>query len=143
MKVMLSCGEPSGDLYAGALATHIRRLEPTADVFGLGGECVEAAGGRLVADYRGTGRDRSDRGAPGAATVVGDVSPLGADGAGGTPSRVRGDRLLGVQFPPLPRHRGAWYPGGLLHQPASLGLAPWPAPGHGAFRDPRPGDFSV
>jgi lipid-A-disaccharide synthase len=53
MKVMLSCGEPSGDLYAGALTTQILRLDPTADVFGLGGECVAAAGGRLVADYRG------------------------------------------------------------------------------------------
>ena len=37
-KVMLSCGEPSGDLYAGALTTEIRRLDPTAEVFGLGGE---------------------------------------------------------------------------------------------------------
>lgn len=53
MKVMLSCGEPSGDLYAGALTSQILRLEPSADVFGLGGECVAAAGGRLVADYRG------------------------------------------------------------------------------------------
>jgi len=53
MKVMLSCGEPSGDLYAGALTTQILGLDPTADVFGLGGECVAAAGGRLVADYRG------------------------------------------------------------------------------------------
>jgi lipid-A-disaccharide synthase len=53
MKVMLSCGEPSGDLYAGALITQLRQLDPTAEVFGLGGECVAAAGGRLVADYRG------------------------------------------------------------------------------------------
>ena len=53
MKVMLSCGEPSGDLYAGALITQLRQLDPPADVFGLGGECVAAAGGRLVADYRG------------------------------------------------------------------------------------------
>ena len=53
MKVMLSCGEPSGDLYAGALVTQLRQLDPTAEVFGLGGECVAAAGGRLVADYRG------------------------------------------------------------------------------------------
>jgi lipid-A-disaccharide synthase len=52
-KVMLSCGEPSGDLYAGALTTEIRRLEPDADVFGLGGERLAAAGGRLVADYGG------------------------------------------------------------------------------------------
>ena len=53
MKVMLSCGEPSGDLYAGALITQLRQLDPTAEVFGLGGECVAAVGGRLVADYRG------------------------------------------------------------------------------------------
>ncbi len=53
MKVMLSCGEPSGDLYAGALTSEIRRLEPNAEVFGLGGACLASAGGRLVADYRG------------------------------------------------------------------------------------------
>ncbi len=50
-KVMLSCGEPSGDLYAGALTTEIRRLDPTADVFGLGGEQLAASGGRLVRDF--------------------------------------------------------------------------------------------
>ena len=53
IKVMLSCGEPSGDLYAGALTTEIRRLEPNADVFGLGGERLAGAGGRLTADYAG------------------------------------------------------------------------------------------
>ena len=52
-KVMLSCGEPSGDLYAGALTTEIRRLDPTADVFGLGGEQFAASGGRLVRDFGG------------------------------------------------------------------------------------------
>ena len=52
-KVMLSCGEPSGDLYAGALTTEIRRLDPTADVFGLGGEQFVASGGRLVRDFGG------------------------------------------------------------------------------------------
>ncbi|HJN45137.1 MAG: lipid-A-disaccharide synthase [Vicinamibacterales bacterium] len=52
-KVMLSCGEPSGDLYAGALTTEILRLEPEADVSGLGGERLLSAGGRLVSDYDG------------------------------------------------------------------------------------------
>jgi len=52
-KVMLSCGEPSGDLYAGALAAQIRHLDQDADVFGLGGERLAAAGGRLTADYAG------------------------------------------------------------------------------------------
>ena len=50
---MLSCGEASGDLYAGALVAALRRREPDVDVFGLGGERFEAAGGRLVADFRG------------------------------------------------------------------------------------------
>ena len=50
---MLSCGEPSGDLYAGALTAEIRRLDPNADVFGLGGRRFAAAGGRLLTDYTG------------------------------------------------------------------------------------------
>ncbi len=52
-KVMISCGEASGDLYAGALTTEIRRLDPGAEVFGLGGERLQQSGARLVADYRG------------------------------------------------------------------------------------------
>jgi lipid-A-disaccharide synthase len=50
---MLSCGEASGDLYAGALVAALRRREPDIDVFGLGGERFRAAGGRLVADFHG------------------------------------------------------------------------------------------
>lgn len=53
MRIMVSCGEPSGDLYAGALATALRRLEPAVDLVGLGGEQFAAAGGRLLGDYRG------------------------------------------------------------------------------------------
>ena len=48
---MLSCGEASGDLYAGALVAALRRREPDIDVFGLGGERFKAAGGRLIADF--------------------------------------------------------------------------------------------
>jgi lipid-A-disaccharide synthase len=50
---MLSCGEASGDLYAGALVAALRRREPDVDVFGLGGERFKAAGGRLIADFHG------------------------------------------------------------------------------------------
>jgi lipid-A-disaccharide synthase len=53
MRIMIACGEPSGDLYAGALTAEIRRRVPSADVFGLGGERLAAAGGRLVGDFRG------------------------------------------------------------------------------------------
>ena len=50
---MISCGEPSGDLYAGALAVEIRRRAPGAAIFGLGGQRLIAGGGELLADYRG------------------------------------------------------------------------------------------
>ena len=53
MRIMISCGEPSGDLYAGALASEILRRQPAADVLGLGGQQFAAAGGRLVGDFRG------------------------------------------------------------------------------------------
>jgi lipid-A-disaccharide synthase len=53
MKVMLSCGEPSGDLYAGALTTALRQREPGVEVFGLGGERLRSAGGRLEGAYDG------------------------------------------------------------------------------------------
>jgi lipid-A-disaccharide synthase len=53
VRVMLSCGEPSGDLYAGALAAEILRREPSADVLGFGGARLSAAGARLVGDFQG------------------------------------------------------------------------------------------
>jgi lipid-A-disaccharide synthase len=53
MRVMLSCGEASGDLYAGALVEALRAREPDIDVFGLGGDRFSAAGGRLIGDFRG------------------------------------------------------------------------------------------
>ena len=53
MRVMISCGEPSGDLYAGALASEIRRLDPTATISGFGGAHLRAAGAELVGDFSG------------------------------------------------------------------------------------------
>jgi lipid-A-disaccharide synthase len=50
---MLSCGEASGDQYAGALVGALRATHPTLDVFGFGGPRFAAAGGDLVGDYRG------------------------------------------------------------------------------------------
>jgi lipid-A-disaccharide synthase len=51
MKVMLSCGEASGDLYAGALATELRARAPGIELFGFGGPRLAAAGGELIGDY--------------------------------------------------------------------------------------------
>jgi lipid-A-disaccharide synthase len=53
LRVLLSCGEPSGDLYAGALTRELRAIVPGAEVFGLGGPQFTAAGGRAIVDYRG------------------------------------------------------------------------------------------
>jgi lipid-A-disaccharide synthase len=50
---MISCGEPSGDLYAGALATEILRLDPSATIVGLGGRHLREAGASLTADFGG------------------------------------------------------------------------------------------
>jgi lipid-A-disaccharide synthase len=52
-KILISCGEPSGDLYAGALTKEILHRDPASEVFGLGGERFRAGGGRLLEDYRG------------------------------------------------------------------------------------------
>ena len=52
-RILLSCGEASGDLYAGALVEALRRREPGVEVFGLGGGYFAAAGGQLVADFHG------------------------------------------------------------------------------------------
>ena len=52
-KVLISCGEPSGDLYAGALATALRDLDPGTRVIGLGGDHLRDSGAELVAHYRG------------------------------------------------------------------------------------------
>ncbi len=50
---MISCGEPSGDLYAGALASEILRLEPGAVITGFGSDRLRAAGASLVGDFKG------------------------------------------------------------------------------------------
>src|SRR5687768_5545260 len=52
-RLLVSCGEPSGDLYAADLVHHLRGRTPEpARVFGLGGDRLEAAGARLLAHVR-------------------------------------------------------------------------------------------
>jgi len=50
---MISCGEPSGDLYAGALASEILKIEPDAVITGFGSDRLRAAGATLVGDFKG------------------------------------------------------------------------------------------
>jgi len=48
---MISCGEASGDLYAGALATELRSRVPGVEIFGFGGPRLQRAGGELLGDF--------------------------------------------------------------------------------------------
>jgi lipid-A-disaccharide synthase len=50
---MMSCGEPSGDLYAAALARELFRLAPGTMVSGFGGQRLRAAGATLTDDFSG------------------------------------------------------------------------------------------
>ncbi|MBF8300151.1 MAG: Lipid-A-disaccharide synthase, partial [Acidobacteria bacterium] len=50
---MISCGEASGDLYAGALTAELRARAPSAEVFGFGGQRLQGAGATLVGDFTG------------------------------------------------------------------------------------------
>src|SRR6185369_14258348 len=52
-RIMISCGEASGDLYAGALVRAMRSIDPHVSAFGFGGGQLQAAGAELVGDYRG------------------------------------------------------------------------------------------
>lgn len=50
--ILLSAGEPSGDLHGAAVARELLRRWPDAKLFGLGGPRMRAAGVELLADHR-------------------------------------------------------------------------------------------
>ena len=53
MRIMISCGEASGDLYAGALAAELRARAPGIEITGFGGPRLEAAGASLMGSFAG------------------------------------------------------------------------------------------
>jgi lipid-A-disaccharide synthase len=92
--VMMSCGEASGDLYAGALALELKRLAPDVRIFGIGGEKMHAAGAELIADYRGlavTGLFEAIRVVPRSFTLLKQLRQRMA--------RDRPDVLVVIDFP--------------------------------------------
>jgi len=48
MRIFLSAGEQSGDLHGASVAREIRRLQPDAELLGLGGTRMESAGVRIL-----------------------------------------------------------------------------------------------
>jgi lipid-A-disaccharide synthase len=51
-RLLVVSGEPSGELYAAQLVRHLRDLEPGLEVFGLGGDRLQAQGATLLAHVR-------------------------------------------------------------------------------------------
>ena len=51
-RILISAGEASGDLHAGAVTRAIKQLNPAAEVFGMGGDCMREAGGQVLFDIK-------------------------------------------------------------------------------------------
>jgi lipid-A-disaccharide synthase len=51
-RLLVVSGEPSGELYAALLVRRLRELRPGLDVFGLGGDRLQAEGATLLAHVR-------------------------------------------------------------------------------------------
>lgn len=51
-KIFISAGEASGDLHAGAVIRALKKLDPSVEVFGMGGDCFRAAGGEVLFDIK-------------------------------------------------------------------------------------------
>ncbi|HPI73535.1 MAG TPA: lipid-A-disaccharide synthase [bacterium] len=43
-RIMISAGEASGDMHGGRLVAALKQLDPTAEIFGIGGDAMQAAG---------------------------------------------------------------------------------------------------
>jgi lipid-A-disaccharide synthase len=91
---MISCGEPSGDVYAGALAAEIKRMEPDTTIVGFGGDRLRQAGGSLVHHFSGlsvTGLTEAIRVLPRAWGIYRDLVR--------TARRERPDVFVAIDFP--------------------------------------------
>lgn len=55
MRIMISAGEASGDMHAGALAAEIKKEDPRAELFGMGGPSMRRAGVEIIYDIENLG----------------------------------------------------------------------------------------
>ena len=126
MRILMSCGEPSGDLYAGALVERAARARARhRDLSASAAIASRRPAAELLAHYRGlsvTGLDRSRcASCPRALALHPHASPR-------RPADVRpdvfvADRFSRRQLPPDGGDEAARHSGGLLHRPAALGVA--------------------
>ena len=73
LRVMISCGEASGDLYAADLTRALRERSPGIEVRGMGGPRLREAGAELLAEYTGisvTGLTEAVRVVPRALSLI-------------------------------------------------------------------------
>ena len=54
-KILISAGEVSGDIHAAAVTAAIKKIDPTAEVFGMGGDALRGAGGEVLFDIKDHG----------------------------------------------------------------------------------------
>ena len=47
-KIIISAGEASGDVHAAAVTKALKRIDPSCEVFGMGGDCLREAGGEVL-----------------------------------------------------------------------------------------------
>lgn len=51
-KLLIVCGEPSGDLLAGNLAAEIKKIDPGIKISGVGGSCLKESGAQIICDIK-------------------------------------------------------------------------------------------
>lgn len=54
-KILISAGEASGDIHAAAVTAAIKKLDSSAEVFGMGGDALREAGGEVLWDIKDHG----------------------------------------------------------------------------------------
>ena len=143
-RIFLSCGEPSGDLYAGALTRELRiaraghrgrRARRTGVRSAAAVSCS-----RTIAVSRSPASPRSSRRCP---QLRAAKRRLVAAARAGSSRRARRHRLLRLQRAAGARHQAARHSGRLLHQPADLGVASRPDQGDSRDCRSRARDLSV
>lgn len=55
VKILISAGEASGDIHAAAVTAAIKSIDSEAQVFGMGGDALRAAGGEVLFDIKDHG----------------------------------------------------------------------------------------